>query len=285
MEDELLEQPDSNETFDDDDFFADINEEVIAENQTSTEGEETDNSKPNESQEETQEEDEKEMDYSPFLKDLSGKVKYNKENVNVESIDDVVSNYQKGLNYDKLQEKYEALQNSDALTYINNKADELGMSVDEYMKQVKEYERKQQEAEDQERLERMIENGVPEDVAREVIATAELRRELQAEKNQIAKEKKEQELEKQKEKEYSDFVESFPDVKAEDIPKDVFLNAEEKGISLTQAYKDHLYNEMKKELDVMKQNQNNSKSAIGSTQNYGGKEHVDSDPFLEGFNS
>ena len=83
--------------------------------------------------------------------------------------------------------------------------------------------------------------------------------------------------------EFNEFIKEFPNVKAEDIPKDVFLNANEKHITLTQAYKDYLLAETQKELAIYKQNESNASKAIGSTQGYGSIKQEPSDPFLEGF--
>jgi septal ring factor EnvC (AmiA/AmiB activator) len=127
----------------------------------------------------------------------------------------------------------------------------------------------------------MISNGVPEDVAKEVIATSQLRKELQAEKNQLEKEKKAREDKESKDKEYEDFINEFPDVKAEDIPKDVFLNAQ--NSSLTEAYIRYQNEELKKQIEIMKKNNSNASSSIGSTTEFGGKENKTSDPFLDGF--
>lgn len=268
----------TNPSLNDDDFFAEVDDEVIKENGESNEEEETEEENQTEPEETSKEED---VDnYKPFLEELSKKVKYNKESVNVESIDDVVSNYQKGLNYDKLQEKLSNLENSKAMSYIKNKAEELGMSIDDYMEQVENYEREQQKQKDQEKLEDMIANGVPEDVAKEVIATSQLRKELQQEKNKLEKEKQEREKQESKDKEYADFIKEFPDVKAEDIPKDVFLDAE--NSSLREAYMKYQLEEQRKQIEILKKNQENSTRTVGSTTERGG-ETTKSDLFLQGF--
>ena len=270
----------TNEVTNDENPFEDIDNEVINElNGESNEDLETGEDNQTEPKEESKEEDAD--NYKPFLDELSKKVKYNKESVNVESMDDVISNYQKGLNYDKLQEKLNNLENSKAMSYITNKAQELGMSVDEYMEQVEQYEKEQQKQRDQERLEEMISNGVPEDVAKEVVATSQLRKELQIEKNKIEQEKKKREEQESKDKEYAEFIKEFPDVKAEDIPKDVFLNAQ--NSSLKEAYMRYQLEEQKKQIEILKKNNSNSSSTVGSTTEFGGKDSKITDPFLIGF--
>ena len=265
----------------DDDFFAEIDSEVEAEESQGTSEEETnEDSEPSESQEDNSEDD---VDFEPLLKALSGKVKYNKENVSIESLEDLINGYQKGLNYDKIQEKLENLQNSKAEVYIKQKADELGMSVDEYMDEVENYERRKKEEQDQERLEEMVENGVPEELAREVIATAELRRQLQLKENELKEREEASRAKEAEEKEYEDFLNAFPDVEPESIPKEVFEDAV--NSNLTAAYTKYKMKELETQLKVAKQNEENSASTVGGVTDTGTtKENHVSDPFLEGFN-
>ena len=281
MEDEKIVESTPTETMEsDDDFFNDVDEEIIEEGESSEE-ETNEDSEPSETQEDNSEDD-KGVDFKPLLEELSKKVKYNKENVSIESLEDLINGYQKGLNYDKIQEKLENLQNSKAETYIRNKADELGITVDEYMDQVEDYEKKQKEERERERLEEMVENGVPEELAREVIATAELRKQLQQKENEL-KEKEEASKQKEKEdKEYEDFLKNFPDVNPDDIPKEVFEDAENSDLS--SAYMKYKLKDLETQLKVAKQNEENSASTVGGVTDTGPtKENHSDDPFLDGF--
>ena len=280
MEDEKIVESTPTETMEsDDDFFNDVDEEIIEEGESSEE-ETNEDSEPSETQEDNSE-DEK-VDFKPLLEELSKKVKYNKENVSIESLEDLINGYQKGLNYDKIQEKLENLQNSKAETYIRNKADELGITVDEYMDQVEDYEKKQKEEREKERLEEMVENGVPEELAREVIATAELRKQLQKKENEL-KEREEASKKKEKEEqEYQDFLKNFPDVNPDDIPKEVFEDAENSDLS--SAYMKYKLKDLENQLKVAKQNEENSASTVGGVTETGTtQENHTKDPFLEGF--
>ena len=281
MENEEIVESTPTETMDsDDDFFADIDEEVIAEEESETSEEETnEESEPSGTQEDNSKDD---VDLQPLLKALSGKIKYNKEEVNVESIEDLIAGYQKGLNYDKKLQELENLQNSKLEKYAKQKADELGITVDEYMDRVEQYEKDQQKAQDEARLEEMMDNGVPEDVAREVIATSQLRKQLQAKENELKAKEKEREAKEAKDKEYQDFLKEFPDVNPEDIPKEVFEDAEKS--SLTNAYLKWQLKETKNKLSIAEQNEKNSKASIGSITETGQtKEKHERDLFLEGF--
>ena len=244
--------------------------------------EDSESSTPNET-DETEAKD-PEVDYKPLLEALSKKVKYNGESVNIDNIEDLITNYQKGLNYDKKQEQYENLQNSKVEQYVSKKAKELGMSVDEYIEQVENYEKEQEREKEQARLEEMINNGVPEDVAKEVIATSQLRKQLQEKENALKEQEEKAKAENDKNKQYADFVEQFPNVEPESIPKEVFEKAQE--TNLVSAYKDWLIKDLETKLQIKEQNEKNASRAIGSVTDTGTTQKQGPiDPFLEGFNS
>lgn len=269
----------------DDDFFGEVDNEVINETESQDVEEastESESSTPNET--DKGETTDTEVDYKPLLEALSKKVKYNGESVNIDNIEDLITNYQKGLNYDKKQEQYENLQNSKVEQYVSKKARELGMSVDEYIEQVENYEREQEKEKEKARLEEMINNGVPEDVAKEVIATSQLRKQLEEEKAQLKEREEKEKAENDKNKQYADFVEQFPNVKAEDIPKEVFEKAQ--SSNLVSAYKDWLITDLQTKLQIKEQNEKNANSAIGSVTETGQtKKQEPVDMFLEGFDS
>ena len=269
----------------DDDFFGEVNDEVINETESQDVKEastESESSTPNET--DKNETTDTEVDYKPLLEALSKKVKYNGESVNIDNIDDLITNFQKGLNYDKKQEQYENLQNSKVEQYVSKKAKELGMTVDEYIDQVENYEREQEKEKEKARLEEMINNGVPEDVAKEVIATSQLRKQLQEKENQLKEQEEKAKAENNKNKQYADFVEQFPNVKPEDIPKEVFEKAQ--SSDLVSAYKDWLITDLQTKLQIKEQNEKNANSAIGSVTETGQtKKQEPVDMFLEGFDS
>ena len=281
-EDKVVESIPTETMESDDDFFAEIDDEVIKEESNESDeaeqSEETEESKPSES-----EESKDEVDFKPLLKALSGKIKYNKEEVNVDSIEDLISNYQKGLNYDKKVQELENLQNSKLEKYAKSKADELGISVEEYMDRVEKYEEEQKKAQEEQELEEMIENGVPDSLAREILAGRQLRFEYQKMKNEMKEWKESTQKEEEKNKKYQEFLEKFPDVNPEDIPKEVFEEAEKS--SLSEAYMKWQLNELKNQLSVAKTNEKNAASTVGSVTSTGPtQENHSVDLFLEGFN-
>lgn len=288
MENEEIVESTPTETVEsEDDFFADIDEEVIndaseeSESQTS-EGEEADETqKPSETTEDNSKTDE--VDFKPLLDALKGKIKYNKEEHEVKSLEDLIENYQKGLNYDKKLQELENLQNSKLEQYAKQKAMELGITVDEYMDRVENYEKEQQREKEKEQLEEMLNNGVPEDVAKEVIATGQLRRQLQAKENELKAKEEAQEKERAKNREYEQFLKDFPDVNPEKIPKEVFEDAE--NSTLSNAYMKWQIKELKSQLEIAKTNEKNKEASVkGITETGTTKEEKhESDPFLEGF--
>ena len=283
MENEEVVESIPTETMDsEEDFFSEVDEQVMSENteEDDSQSSEDESEKPSEDSEDNKETDE--VDFKPLLDALSGKIKYNKENVTVESVEDLITGYQKGLNYDKKLQELENLQNSKLEKYAKQKASELGITVDEYMDRVEQYEKDQQKAQEQEQLEEMLDNGVPEAIAREVIATGQLRRELQKKENELKAKEEAQAKENEKNREYEQFLKDFPDVNPEEIPKEVFEDAE--GSSLSNAYMKWQMKELQKQLDVAKQNEKNKEASVGGVTETGPtKEKHEKDPFLEGF--
>jgi len=275
------------EISEDEDFFSDVDSEVIAEEtngkeDTNSEEEETNEAEvPSEASEDNSK-SEQEVDFKPLLDALKGKIKYNKEEVNVESIEDLIENYQKGLNYDKKLQELENLQNSRLEKYAKEKADALGITVDEYMNQVEAYEKQQERQREADELEDLINAGTPESIAKELIASRQQRRQIQQELNDIKAEREADKKDKERTKEYQNFLEEFPDVKPESIPKEVFEDAEKS--SLKEAYMKWKLKELEKEISISKTNEKNKKSSVGSTTESGPtNEKRESDPFLEGF--
>lgn len=283
MENEEIVESIPTETMDsEEDFFSEVDEQVMSENteEDDSQSSEDESEKPSEDSEDNKETDE--VDFKPLLDALSGKIKYNKENVTVESLEDLINGYQKGLNYDKKLQELENLQNSKLEKYAKQKASELGITVDEYMDRVEQYEKDQQKAQEEEQLEEMLSNGVPEAIAREVIATGQLRKQLQAKENELKAKEEAQAKEAEKNREYEQFLKDFPDVNPEDIPKEVFEDAE--GSSLSSAYMKWQVKELQKQLEVAKQNEKNKEASVGGVTETGPtKEKHERDPFLEGF--
>ena len=269
----------------DEDFFSEVDNEVISEG--ISEEEETSEEKteepqtPTESSEDNSKSDE--VDFKPLLDALKGKIKYNKEEVTVDSIEELINGYQKGLNYDKKLQELENLQNSKLEVYAREKAEQLGITVDEYMDRVEKYEEAQKRQQEEDELEQLISNGMPDTLARELLALRQTRHDFQKEINDLKQEKEQAKQEAEKNKEYQDFLDEFPDVNPKDIPKEVFEEAEKS--SLSNAYMKWKMKELENQLSIAKTNQKNTQATVGGVTETGPtKEKHEKDLFLEGFN-
>ena len=287
MENEEIVEGIPTETTDsDDDFFAEVDSEVINEGIDEAEEQDEEREESNETQIPTEDSkadsETSEVDYKPLLDALKGKIKYNKEDHEVPSIEDLIENYQKGLNYDKKLQELENLQNSKLEKYAKEKADALGISVDEYMDRVERYEEDQKRQQEQSELDELVNAGMPDTLARELIAGREQRKQLQRELNEIKEEREAAKKEAAKNKEYEDFLNEFPDVKASEIPKEVFEDAEK--TSLSNAYMKWKMKEMETQISILKTNEKNKNSAVGGVTSTGPtNEKHEKDFFLEGF--
>jgi chromatin segregation and condensation protein Rec8/ScpA/Scc1 (kleisin family) len=123
---------------------------------------------------------------------------------------------------------------------------------------------------------------MPDTLARELIAGREQRKQLQRELNEIKEEREAAKKEAAKNKEYEDFLNEFPDVKASEIPKEVFEEAEK--TSLSNAYMKWKMKEMETQISILKTNEKNKNSAVGGVTSTGPtNEKHEKDFFLEGF--
>ena len=223
---------------------------------------------------------ETEVDYKPLFDALSGKIKYMDEEVKVESLDDIITNYQKGLDYDRKTKKIDELENSEEMSYIREKAKENGMTTTDYMKAVKEFETQQAKQAEQAEIDEMVESGIAENIARKVIETNRVAKELEAEKLKIKQEQAEIAKAKEREAENEQFITAYPDIDIKSIPKEVFVDAEKMG--LIGAYSKYENAKLKTELEILRKNQENTKSSpVTSTTEHGSKD-IETDEFLRG---
>lgn len=198
------------------------------------------------------------------------RVKYNHQEMELGE-DEAIPLIQKGMNYEKVQEQLNSLKNDPRLSFVEELARDNNMTVDQYLQAVK-------ESREQQRLNELIQNNIPEDLAREILENRKFREQLETEK-------KSKQVEEKRNSEFSEFLETFPNAKAEDIPKEVW-EANQNGVPLKFAYMQHEFNKVQNELKTLKQNQENRKKApIGGITTYGTKETVEEDDFLRGFSS
>lgn len=196
------------------------------------------------------------------------KLKYNHEEKEY-SLDDVIPLAQKGLNYDKLQEKLTELQNSPALGKIS-KVQELSSLLG-------------YQSED-EMIDALFEHAYNQKAETEGLTPEQIKKEyeLQQKEKQI-NEKLSVEEKKQKETQmYAKFLQNYPDVKPEMIKKETWDKVNE-GMDLSAAYAMQAYQELQSEIKILKQNEENQKKApIGGVSKHG-SDMTKNDAFLDGF--
>jgi hypothetical protein len=213
-------------------------------------------------------------------------MKYNGESVKIENFDDLVSTYQKGLNYDKVKSKADEKENSinSVMSYVEKKAKSMGLTAEQYIQKVETYEKEQEKAKIESQIQNMMDRGIDEETARSVAETRAYMETLKNEKAEFEKQKAEMEAQKNKDKEYEEFLKEYPDVKAEEIPAEVFENA--KTMGLKSAYAQYENKLLKQQIKQMEQNKNNaSSSLVSATSNGSNTEQESKDAFLMGFDS
>jgi hypothetical protein len=205
------------------------------------------------------------------------KIKFNHEEKEL-SLDEAVPLVQKGMNYDKVQEKLQALESDPRLSFVEELAQQFNMSVPEYLEAVKAQKEEQ-------RIQELVEQGISQELAQEMLENRKFREQHEQEKKAKAEEAK-------KNQEYNDFFEYFTQANGRDyqpntdkIPDSVW-EAAQNGVPLKYAYMQHENLQIKQQLQTLKQNQSNAQKApVGSVTSHGTKEVASEDLFMQGFNS
>lgn len=277
---------------DDDNYDVDLSEyETLTEddgdgNQTEpTETEET-----SQEQESTQGEDEREhedaaADEQPGTEEPMFDLKYNKETKQY-TRQQVTELAQKGLNYDRVTEQRDRLQqenadlakfrdeNSAILDTLRAAAEASGKSVPEYLTSI--------------RTNLLVAQGISPETARERILRedAEQRLHSQQKAEETAASSKRNAEQRQKD-DIARFQKKYKDVDPKSIPQEVW-DAVRGGELLTDAYGDYQRRELERQLReaneklaIRAKNESNKQKSLGSLQST--KQETGKDPFLEGF--
>lgn len=205
------------------------------------------------------------------------KVKYNKEEMDLDE-DTARELAQKGLNYDKVQERLQALESDPRLGFVEELAKEQGMTTEQYLQAVQEYK-------EQERINELVQKGISEDVAQELLENRKFREQYEAEQKTKQEEAK-------KDKEFGEFFDFFKqangrdfDSKNDQIPQEVW-DANKNGVPLKYAYLEHHTKQLQAQLQTIKQNEENAKKApVQGVTAHGSMETAAEDDFMRGFNS
>jgi hypothetical protein len=222
-----------------------------------------------------EDEDKKMLDYL----NSKGLIKFNGEAVQVKDLNDLVTNYQKGLNYDRLTQKENTV-----MDYIKEKASSLNISPEEYIGRVKSYEEQKKKEAQEEDIQRYVNSGLSEEIAREIVQTKLARQELEKEKAEYQKRIAEEEKKSKEDAEYVEFIKAHPEIKVDEIPQEVFDMSREIGI--TAAYNQYENKLLKEKIKQFEQSiKNASSSPVSLTSDGSTTEQNSKDAFFEGFDS
>lgn len=198
------------------------------------------------------------------------RLKYNHEEKEY-SLDDVVPLAQKGLNYDKLQEKFNAIQANPALSKYS-KVQEIS-SLLGYQS-------------DDELLDDLYKTYYNNTAKEEGLTPEQVKKEHELnQKEKVVNAKVLEEQKKQKDTEmYIRFMDKFPNIKTEDIKPETWAEVHG-GMDLTAAYIEQRNKELESKVKILEQNNKNTKKApVGSVTTHGDTQ-TNVDPFEIGFDS
>jgi arsenate reductase-like glutaredoxin family protein len=200
---------------------------------------------------------------------------------------------QKGLNYDKLYERVQQLEKDPARSFLESRAKSSGMTVEQYVQEVE----KQEEAE---RLQRLVEQNVPEEYAKEMLENQKFRERYTVEQEKM---QTEQAQKVKQETDIQDFLGHYNQTngkpwnpQTDTLPPEVW-EANQQGVPLKQAYMDHQNKSLQSELAQVREQMNalqtrsaqaasnSQKAVIGSVTSQGTNSPAATDPFMKGFDS
>lgn len=277
---------------DDDNYDVDLSEyESLTEddgdgNQT----EPTETEEASQEQESTQGEDEQEhedaaADEQPGAEEPMFDLKYNKETKQY-TRQQVTELAQKGLNYDRVTEQRDRLQqenadlakfrdeNSAILDTLRAAAEASGKSVPEYLTSI--------------RTNLLVAQGISPETARERILREDAEQRLHSQqKAEEAAASSKRDTEQRQKDDIARFQKKYKDVDPKSIPQEVW-EAVRGGELLTDAYGDYQRRELERQLKeaneklaIRAKNESNKQKSLGSLQST--KQETGKDPFLEGF--
>lgn len=258
------------------DFSEDTEEETETETETEAE---VDNAEPTEEQDEEPTEDD--SDETPTDEEVEEwlDVKYNGE-VQKLTKQQAVEFAQKGMNYDKVQQRYNDLVNSPILQICQQQADGLGITLDEYAERLESF----QQAQTRNEFIESYKEKFPEASDEMAEDYADLALQAQYEKmHQAQQEKEMQEQYAQQEaiqRQLDDFLRAYPDIDTDTIPDEVF-DACNDGETLLSAYRAYENKLLREKLEAERKNQTNKQKAVGKL-NENSSTPNGKDPFLAG---
>lgn len=227
----------------------------------------------------TQEEVQEEVSNQPFLN-----IRYNKEDIGL-SQEEAINYAQKGMNYDKLNERYSSLNSN-----LERLAQANGLSVDDYLTRLEDVQTNFEVGQELEALKEQYPDTNEEALKELAQSRVAQRRGENLREEQISLQR-EQQAQEQAEKDYmandvQHFMNLYPNVNIRDLPQEVW-DMVDKGETVTYAYTAYRNKQLeqnKPQLEAKQRaqelNVQNQARNIGSTTNVSGAKK---DDFLEGW--
>jgi hypothetical protein len=185
------------------------------------------------------------------------------------SRDEVIALAQKGLDYDRIREKFEAAE-TEAQSFLKELAAAQNVSVGELMNRVRAETLAKQE-------------GIDFSVALGRVQNQTEAKKLQAEREKLQATQSQGQEQDRRQAAIRAFVAEYPDVQAQNIPRGVWDTFSKTG-DLVSAYRADENRRLKEELKTLKEKQaaeeNNKKNKSRSTGSQRGESGTQKDPFL-----
>jgi hypothetical protein len=162
----------------------------------------------------------------------------------------------------ELRQKYESeLKSNPHLSYLEQKAQRLGITVEQLIENDRKFE-------EQQRLNELIQNNIPKEYAEKLLKVDELEQWKAQMEKQIQEEQQKRQEQQYTQQMYAEFLQMYPEVKPEQIPKEVWLLVKQ-GHRLASAYAIHENKLLKQQFQTQEANTKNAESSTGSVKTQG----------------
>ena len=160
------------------------------------------------------------------------------------------------------RQKYETeLKNNPHLSYLEKKAQRLGITVEKLIEN-------DQKWEQQQKLNELVQRNIPKEYAEKLLKVDELEQWKAQQEQQRQAEQQRQQQQQYKQQMYAEFLQMYPEVKPEQIPKEVWQMVQQ-GHRLASAYAIHENKLLKQQYQTQEANAKNAGSSTGSVKSPG----------------
>lgn len=153
------------------------------------------------------------------------------------------------------------LKSNPHLSYLQEKAQRLGITVEKLIEN-------DQKWEQQQKLNELVQRNIPKEYAEKLLKVDELEQWKAQQEQQRQAEQQRQQQQKHKQQMYAEFLQMYPEVKPEQIPKEVWQLVNQ-GHRLASAYAIHENKLLKQQQQTQQANFKNAESSTGSVKSPG----------------